>query len=150
MIIIRSKQNDPALEEQILALLRREHIQAEQFSLSTQQLLSIRGLTIDGGSRQVTCQGQKVTVTRMEFDLLLFLAENVGKGLTKGDIFRAVWGKDSADTMKVVANTISNLRRKIGTAAITSKPSPAAIASQRSHFSERAKEKNQPRRGRLG
>lgn len=115
MIIIRSKQNDPALEEQILALLRREHIQAEQFSLSTQQFLSIRGLTIDGGSRQVTCQGQKVTVTRMEFDLLLFLAENVGKRLTKGDIFRAVWGKDSADTMKVVANTISNLRRKIGT-----------------------------------
>lgn len=115
MIIIRSKQNDPALEEQILALLRREHIQAEQFSLSTQQLLSVRGLTIDGGSRQVTCQGQKVTVTRMEFDLLLFLAENVGKRLTKGDIFRAVWGKDSADTMKVVANTISNLRRKIGT-----------------------------------
>ena len=94
MIIIRSKQNDPALEEQILALLRREHIQAEQFSLSTQQLLSIRGLTIDGGSRQVTCQGQKVTVTRMEFDLLLFLAENVGKRLTKGDIFRAVWVKD--------------------------------------------------------
>ncbi len=37
MIIIRSKQNDPALEEQILALLRREHIEAEQFSLSTQQ-----------------------------------------------------------------------------------------------------------------
>ena len=26
-----------------------------------------------------------------------------------------MWGKDSADTMKVVANTISNLRRKIGT-----------------------------------
>ena len=41
MIIIRSKQNDPALEEQILALLRREHIEAEQFSLSTQQLLSV-------------------------------------------------------------------------------------------------------------
>ena len=51
----------------------------------------------------------------MEFDLLLFLAENVGKRLTKADIFRAVWGEDSADTMKVVANTISNLRRKMGT-----------------------------------
>lgn len=114
MIIIRSKQNDPALEAQILALLRREHIEAEQFSLSTQQPLSVRGLTIDGGSRQVSCQGRAVSLTRMEFDLLLFLAENVGKRLTKGDIFRAVWGKDSADTMKVVANTISNLRRKMG------------------------------------
>lgn len=47
--------------------------------------------------------------------LLRFLAENVGKRLTKADIFRAVWGEDSADTMKVVANTISNLRRKMGT-----------------------------------
>lgn len=115
MIIIRSKQNDPALEEQIVALLRREQIEVEQLSFSTQQPLSVRELTIDGGTRQVTCCGRAVTLTRMEFDLLLFLAENVGRRLSKETIFRAVWGEDSEDTIKVVANTISNLRRKIGT-----------------------------------
>ena len=29
-------------------------------------------------------------------------------------LFSAVWGRDSADTLKVVANTVSNLRRKLG------------------------------------
>ena len=32
----------------------------------------------------------------------------------KEDLFSAVWGRDSADTLKVVANTVSNLRRKMG------------------------------------
>ena len=34
--------------------------------------------------------------------------------LSKEDLFFAVWGRDSADTLKVVANTVSNLRRKMG------------------------------------
>ena len=46
--------------------------------------------------------------------MLLFLASNPGVTLSKEDLFFAVWGRDSADTLKVVANTVSNLRRKLG------------------------------------
>ena len=45
---------------------------------------------------------------------LLFLTSNPGATLSKEDLFSAVWGRDSADTLKVVANTVSNLRRKLG------------------------------------
>ena len=46
--------------------------------------------------------------------MLLLLASNPGVTLSKEDLFSAVWGRDSADTLKVVANTVSNLRRKMG------------------------------------
>ena len=46
--------------------------------------------------------------------MLLLLASNPGVTFSKEDLFFAVWGRDSADTLKVVANTVSNLRRKLG------------------------------------
>ena len=114
MIIIQSRESGQELEERILAILKRERIDAEQFSFSSQYELTFPGLTIDGKSQQVFQNGKKIALTRIEFNLLLFLACNAGTVLSKEELFCAVWGRDSEDTMKVVANTISNLRKKIG------------------------------------
>ena len=71
-------------------------------------------LTIDGRSQQAFQNGTALALTRIEFNMLLLLASNPGITLSKEDLFSAVWGRDSADTLKVVANTVSNLRRKLG------------------------------------
>ena len=71
-------------------------------------------LTIDGRSQQAFQNGTALALTRIEFNMLLLLASNPGVTLSKEDLFSAVWGRDSADTLKVVANTVSNLRRKLG------------------------------------
>ena len=114
MIIIQSRESGQELEERILAILKREQIDAEQFSFSSQYKLTFPDLTIDGNSQQVFQKGKKVALARIEFNLLLFLASNAGTVFSKEELFCAVWGRDSKDTIKVVANTISNLRRKIG------------------------------------
>ena len=114
MIIIQSRESGQELEERILAILKREQIDAEQFSFSSQYKLTFPDLTIDGNSQQVFQKGKKVALTRIEFNLLLFLASNAGTVFSKEELFCAVWGRDSENTMKVVANTISNLRKKIG------------------------------------
>lgn len=114
MIIIKSKESGQELEEKLLALLKREQICAEQFSFSSQCRLTFPTLTIDGRSQQVFQNGRNIALTRIESDLLLFLACNAGTIFSKEELFRAVWGRDSENTVKVVANTISNLRRKIG------------------------------------
>lgn len=113
MIIIKSKRNQRELEEQLLALLSRENIDAEHFSFSTQYCFTFPGLTIDGGSQQAICDGTPIPLTRIEFDLLFFLAAHLGQTLSKEEIFHAVWGRNNKDTLKVVANTISNLRKKL-------------------------------------
>lgn len=113
MIIIQSKEPEQALEEKIMALLRREHLDAAQFTFSSQCRFTFPGLTIDGRSRQAIRDGTVIPLTRNEFNLLLFLAANAGVVCSKEELFRAVWGPDSRDTMKVVVNTVSNLRKKL-------------------------------------
>lgn len=113
MIIIQANGAERELEEKILALLRREDIAAERISLSSRHTLTFPELTIDGRSQQAFQNGTVLALTRIEFNMLL-LASNPGVTLSKEDLFSAVWGRDSADTLKVVANTVSNLRRKLG------------------------------------
>ena len=64
-------------------------------------------------THEVSCNGRKVSLTRLEFDLLLMLASHEGQIFSKEELFRAVWGQNCDDTLKVVANTVSNLRKKL-------------------------------------
>lgn len=113
MIIIRAKHNEQELEEKLLKLLEREHIDAEHFSFSSQYRMDFHGITIDGKSQQVLRNGKQIPLTRLEFQLLLFLAFHADRVFSKEELFCAVWGNDCADSIKVVPNTISNLRKKI-------------------------------------
>ena len=113
MIIIRTRQPNPELENKILTILRQEHIEAEQFSIRSPGRLVFPGLMVNETTREVRCEGRTVSLTRLEFDLLLVLASHAGQTFSKEALFHAVWGRDCADTLKVVANTVSNLRKKL-------------------------------------
>lgn len=113
MIVIKTRQPDPELEQKIRMLLEREHIEAEQISIDSWEKLVLPELTLDGMTHEVSCNGRKVSLTRLEFDLLLMLASHEGQIFSKEELFRAVWGQNCDDTLKVVANTVSNLRKKL-------------------------------------
>ena len=113
MIVIKTRQPDPELEQKIRMLLEREHIEAEQISSGSQEKLVFPGLTLDGMTHEVSCNGRKTSLTRLEFDLLLILASHEEQVFSKEKLFRAVWGQNCDDTLKVVANTVSNLRKKL-------------------------------------
>ncbi|MFC4376042.1 response regulator transcription factor [Nocardia halotolerans] len=70
-------------------------------------------LRIDVSAREVTVFDRGVELTRKEFDLLVLLAENVGRVVPRDQIMRTVWGhtwsRRTADTH------ISSLRSKLGT-----------------------------------
>lgn len=97
-----------------MKILQQEQIDAKQFSFSSQFTFSCQGLTIDGKTQQVSRDNEPITLTKTEYQLLLFLAVHADRVLSREELFDAVWGSNSEDTIKVVANTISNLRKKIG------------------------------------
>ena len=47
-------------------------------------------------ARLVLCDGEPVALTRLEFDLLLFLAQRPGRVFDREDLLGAVWGADPA------------------------------------------------------
>ncbi len=113
MIIIQTKASEQELEEKIIAILRREEINAEHISFNSKRTFTFPNLTIDGEIQKAFQNGMEIALTRIEFNLLLFLAYNAGIVFSKEELFSAIWGSNSEDTLKVVANTISNLRKKI-------------------------------------
>lgn len=70
-------------------------------------------IRLDKTGRTVTKAGRELPVTVKEFDLLLFLAENSGKALSKDMIFNRIWGLESFSEPQTLTVHIKRLREKI-------------------------------------
>ena len=64
-------------------------------------------------SRTVYKNGTPIDMTAKEYDLLLLLAENKGKTLTKEYLFNQIWGFDSFSEQQTLTVHIKWLRQKI-------------------------------------
>jgi DNA-binding response OmpR family regulator len=78
-----------------------------------QQILVVGGLRMDVGARAVTLDGQAITLTVREFDLLLFLMRYPGQVFTREQLLDQVWGYTFASDMSTVTVHIRRLREKI-------------------------------------
>ena len=64
-------------------------------------------------SRTVYVEGQEVILTRMEFDVLYFLASNSNIAFTKEQIYEAVSKEDYSGGAYVIRDIIYRLRTKL-------------------------------------
>jgi DNA-binding response OmpR family regulator len=76
--------------------------------------LTFAGITIDPGRRSVHTSSGRVTVTALDYDLLLALARNPGLVLSRRQLLAAVWGDDAYIDERVVDVHIRTLRRALG------------------------------------
>ena len=83
-----------------------------------QDLLAAGGIALDRESRTVTKNGEPVSLTRREFDLLQFLLEHPNRVLTREQLLNQVWGYDYAGETNAVDVYVSFLRNKLGTAVV--------------------------------
>lgn len=70
-------------------------------------------LIIDKATREVFCGDESITLTRTEFDLLLFLASNLGRVFTRDELLDHVWGYNHFPTTRTVDTHVLQLRQKI-------------------------------------
>jgi DNA-binding response OmpR family regulator len=70
-------------------------------------------LVIDKATREVLFNGELVTLTRTEFDLLLFLASNLGRVFTRDELLDHVWGYNHFPTTRTVDTHVLQLRQKL-------------------------------------
>jgi two-component system response regulator MprA len=75
--------------------------------------LMAAGVILDPRARQAWRDGQYLTLSKREFDLLELLVRNAGQVLTKDCIFERVWGYDSETGLDVIKVYINYLRAKL-------------------------------------
>lgn len=95
----------------ILSLIRR-YTRFNQADDMAQQL-EFDGLKIDMDTRSITTVNGTFELPPKEFDLLLVLAKNQGKILTKQKIYELVWGEEYCYDDNNIMAIISRLRKKL-------------------------------------
>ena len=96
---------------QILSLIRR-YTRFNQADGMVQQL-EFDDLKIDMDTRSITTVNGTFELPPKEFDLLLVLAKNQGKILTKQKIYELVWGEEYCYDDNNIMAIISRLRKKL-------------------------------------
>lgn len=82
-------------------------------SRNVNKIIEIRGLKIDLDARKVYMNGEEKILTSREFEMLVYLAQNPNKAITKKELFTAVWGLESYGDISTVTVHINKLREKI-------------------------------------
>ena len=100
------------LEARLRAVLRRGRTTDDP-----DPALTVGGLSIDRSTRVVTLDGRPLDLTRMEFDLLAYLAGRAGRVVSKRQLMAEVWQQPYGGADKTVDVHLSWLRRKLGETA---------------------------------
>lgn len=71
------------------------------------------GIELDDKSKEVTLDGEKVNLTRTEYDILKLLMEHPGQVYSPNEIYEKVWKDNPYGTENTVAVHIRHLREKV-------------------------------------
>jgi two-component system response regulator MtrA len=76
-------------------------------------LVAIGDLAIDVQAHQVLRAGKQISLTRLEFDLLVALAKEPGRVFTRDSLLSEVWGYRHSTDTRLVNVHVQRLRSKI-------------------------------------
>ena len=96
------------LDARIRAVLRRTGADGSS------PVVTVGGLRIDAAAREAALDGTALDLTRREFDLLHYLASNLGRVVSKRELLAEVWREPYGGADKSVDVHVSWLRRKLG------------------------------------
>lgn len=101
----------------VVELLARVRSQLRRYMLlggsAAADELTIGGLVLNDRTKEVTVDGEPVSLTPTEFDILRLLMKNPGQVFSPADIYRQVWHDQPYGAESTVAVHIRHIREKI-------------------------------------
>ena len=82
-------------------------------SAGNRMIIDLNPFYLDKEKHKLYFEGEEIPVSNKEYDLLLFLAENVGKEITFEEIGTQLWGSYMETDRRNVMVNVSRLRKKI-------------------------------------
>lgn len=98
------------LMARIEAILRRTKPLA---STQPQDMLQFGNLRIDARGRAVYVNGEEITLTPKEFELLYFLAQHEGQVFSREQLLNQIWGFDYSGQERTVDTHVKTIRIKL-------------------------------------
>jgi two-component system, OmpR family, response regulator VicR len=92
-------------------LRRHQPVETVEKDIATE--INIGAITINPNAYLVTKSGQTIELTHREFELLHYLAKNIGQVMTREHLLQTVWGYDYFGDVRTVDVTVRRLREKI-------------------------------------
>ena len=80
---------------------------------ASEQIYSTGGLVINDDRKEVTVDGEPVKLTRIEYNILLFLVKNKGKVFSIDQIYEQIWKEEAYGADNTVTVHIRHIREKI-------------------------------------
>ncbi len=77
-------------------------------------VIEINGITIDKAAHQVLIDGQDITLSVKEFELLSYFVANKGIALSRDKILNNVWNYDYFGDARTIDTHVKKLRSKMG------------------------------------
>lgn len=84
-----------------------------QEELPDEPLLRVGGICMNDKQKSVTVDGETVSLTPTEYDILRFLMQHPGEVFSPKELYRRVWGDDPFGAENTVAVHIRHLREKL-------------------------------------
>ena len=97
------------LRARVRALLRRRSRSAEAAS----PVIEFGQVIVDFSRRLVTCNGDEVHLTPLEYRLLTLLVAHPGKVLTQRNLLREIWGPSYIESSHYLRVYVGHLRQKL-------------------------------------
>ena len=100
----------PLVMRRIEAVLRR----TEQGNQTENTVIHYKNISLDIDSFTLLVNGENISLTTREFEILKLLLENQGRVFTRDNLLNTIWGYDYFGDAKIVNTHIKNIRRKLG------------------------------------
>lgn len=100
----------------VRSVLRRSKYNTEvgEQSDSDEGIIRYQGLVVNTLNKRCTIDGQEVSLTRKEFDILSLLLSNCGSILSREQIMKRVWRDEVVVLDRTIDVNITRMRKKLG------------------------------------
>lgn len=99
----------PLVLKRIEAVLRR----TDTKDLPT-TVIQYRNICLNAENHEVLVDGERISFTAREFDILKLLLENQGRVFSRDALLNSIWDYDFFGDEKIVNTHIKNIRKKLG------------------------------------
>lgn len=104
----------PVRQGELLGRIEAVARRAQGEAAAAPERLELAPFTIERRERRILRGGEPVALTDREYELALFLFQNVGKLLSRSHLQEAVWGMGAKAQTRTVDTHMSRLRGKLG------------------------------------